>query len=110
MATTLISLLCVSSRKNVGAAAGSRFPLYSEEQLFNEDPYAYVAVKGAQADPRDISKRAGYERLTAVKDGRVFVVQDNLFVRPGPRTVDGLEMLARIIHPEKFGEYESGGK
>ncbi len=108
--TLIDSMISDAGGRNVGAAAGSQFPQYSEEQLFNEDPYAYVAVKGAQADPSDISKRAGYERLTAVRDGRVFVVEDNLFVRPGPRTVEGLEILAKIIHPEKFGKYESGRK
>jgi len=93
---------------NTGAAAGGGFPQYSEEQLFNDDPYAYIAVKGTQQDPEQIAKRPGYDRLTAVKDGRVFVVEDNLFVRSGPRVVDGLEALARIIHPEVFGEKKEG--
>jgi iron complex transport system substrate-binding protein len=39
-------------------------------------------------------------------DGRVYPVNDDLTGRPGPRIVDGLEMLARMIHPEIFGSVE----
>lgn len=108
--TLIDSMMTTVSGTNIGAAAGSQFPQYSEEQLFNEAPYAYVAVKGAQQNPSDISKRPGYDRLTAVKDGRVYVVEDNLFVRSGPRALDGLEALAKITHPEVFGNYGGGGQ
>jgi iron complex transport system substrate-binding protein len=38
-----------------------------------------------------------------VREGRVVVFTEDLVVtRPGPRIVDGLEALARAIHPEAF--------
>jgi iron complex transport system substrate-binding protein len=37
-----------------------------------------------------------------VKSGAVFTFDDNLVTRPGPRVVDGLEALARLIHPDRF--------
>jgi iron complex transport system substrate-binding protein len=41
--------------------------------------------------------------MTAVRDGRVVPLpEDILITRPGPRIVDGLEALARAIHPEAF--------
>ncbi|HXV47935.1 MAG TPA: cobalamin-binding protein [Candidatus Binatia bacterium] len=43
----------------------------------------------------------GWDRLPAVKTGSVFALNGNAyFSRPGPRLVNGLEILARIIHPE----------
>jgi iron complex transport system substrate-binding protein len=63
----------------------------------------YVATTGSMASPVQIAKRSGYSGLKAVKDGRVYVIDDNLLVRPGPRLVDGLEQLAQMIHPEVFG-------
>lgn len=108
--TLIDSMITTAGGTNIGAAAGSQFPQYSEEQLFNEAPYAYVAVKGTQQNPSDISKRPGYDRLAAVKDGRVYVVEDNLFVRSGPRALDGLEALAKITHREVFGNYGGGGQ
>jgi iron complex transport system substrate-binding protein len=45
----------------------------------------------------------GWRELPAVKAGKVFVVNGHAyFSRSGPRLVDGLELLAQIIHPEIF--------
>ena len=42
--------------------------------------------------------------LPAVKTGNVYALNGNAyFSRPGPRLVNGLEILARIIHPEQVG-------
>ncbi|HLY37889.1 MAG TPA: cobalamin-binding protein [Candidatus Binatia bacterium] len=44
-----------------------------------------------------------WRRLPAVRDGEVYVVDGSAyFSRPGPRTVDSLEMLAAILHPARF--------
>jgi iron complex transport system substrate-binding protein len=46
----------------------------------------------------------GWQMLPAVKSGRVFAGHTHLFSRSGPRLVDGVEALARMLHPEQFGE------
>ena len=52
---------------------------------------------------RAVARRQGWDGMTAVKDGRVLPLpEDILITRPGPRIVDGLEALARAIHPEAF--------
>jgi iron complex transport system substrate-binding protein len=46
----------------------------------------------------------GWRDLPAVKGGRVYAADaDAYFARPGPRVVDGLELLAHLLHPELFG-------
>ena len=44
----------------------------------------------------------GYEDLTAVKEGKVFELDENIITRQGPRLADGLLELAKILHPEAF--------
>src|SRR5713226_5077935 len=45
----------------------------------------------------------GWSELPAVRDGRVYAVDANsYFARPGPRVVEGTELLAHLIHPELF--------
>jgi iron complex transport system substrate-binding protein len=45
----------------------------------------------------------GWSDLPAVRAGRVYAVDANsYFARPGPRVVDGTELLAHLIHPELF--------
>ena len=47
----------------------------------------------------------GWKHLPAVENGRVWVVDANSYYsRPAPRLVDGVEILARILHPEVFPE------
>ncbi|MBD0373598.1 MAG: cobalamin-binding protein [Pyrinomonadaceae bacterium] len=47
----------------------------------------------------------GFHNLPAVERGAVWAVDaTSYFSRPGPRVVDGAEILARILHPEIFGE------
>jgi iron complex transport system substrate-binding protein len=42
-------------------------------------------------------------QLPAIRDGRVFATDgSSYFSRPGPRIVDSLEILAHLIHPERF--------
>jgi iron complex transport system substrate-binding protein len=46
---------------------------------------------------------SGWSNLPAVREGRVYAVDANsYFARPGPRVVDGTELLAHLIHPELF--------
>ena len=48
-------------------------------------------------------------RLTAIKRARVYAVNGSAyFNRPGPRIVDGLEILAEILHPEVFPTRSQG--
>ncbi|MCA1621928.1 MAG: cobalamin-binding protein [Acidobacteria bacterium] len=47
----------------------------------------------------------GWGELPAVREGRVWAVDaTSYFSRPGPRVVEGAEILLKIIHPEIFGE------
>lgn len=46
----------------------------------------------------------GFAELPAVRNGNVFAVDaTDYFARPGPRVVEGTELLAHLIHPETFG-------
>ena len=50
-----------------------------------------------------VRERYPWEDLHAFRDGRAYLVDANsYFSRPGPRLVEGLELLAELIHPEYF--------
>jgi iron complex transport system substrate-binding protein len=52
------------------------------------------------SEPGEIDARAGFSELTAVKDGKVYIIDDNIIARPGPRLAEGLRALAGYLHPE----------
>jgi iron complex transport system substrate-binding protein len=47
-----------------------------------------------------IASRPGWQSTAAITQGRVAVFAEDLFGRPGPRLADGVERLARLLHPE----------
>lgn len=50
-----------------------------------------------------LKSRPGWLDLPAVQNKRVYAVDANsYFARPGPRLIDGVELLAHLIHPEHF--------
>jgi len=80
------------------------YPRFSVEQVLGLRPEVIVI---SSMDRSRIHReiQAGWMRwqgLPAVENGRVFLVESNLFDRPTPRLVDGLEVLARLLHPEVF--------
>ncbi len=55
------------------------------------------------AQARQLAAFPGWSDLPAVKAGRVYAVDANsYFARPGPRVVEGTELLAHILHPDLF--------
>jgi iron complex transport system substrate-binding protein len=100
--TFINDMITIAGGKNIGAEAGSGFPTFSTEVLVKDDPQVYIADSGSMAKPGDITSRPGFSGLSAVKDGKVYVVEDSLVARPGPRLADGLKQLAQMIHPEAY--------
>lgn len=50
-----------------------------------------------------LEQQPSWANITAVRDGRVFVTDGSAyFNRPGPRLVESLQILAEVIHPERF--------
>ena len=83
------------------AAALKDYAQFSQEELLIQDPEIILlgdAAYGTTAD--QVKSRAGWSVLKAVKDGKIFAFDDNLVSRPGPRLVDGLVEMAKLIHPE----------
>jgi iron complex transport system substrate-binding protein len=102
--TFIDQLLTMAGGFNVGQVGADPYFQISLEELVAQDPAIVIlgsATYGGQT-PELVAQRAGWETLTAVKNGAVYTFDDNLVSRPGPRVVDGLEALAKLIHPELF--------
>jgi iron complex transport system substrate-binding protein len=77
-----------------------RLLAYSLEALLKEDPEVYIIQQGPMnRSPEDIYTRPFFQELQAVKQRRVLIVEESLFSRPGPRSPDAVEQLARFLHP-----------
>lgn len=60
-------------------------------------------LKKALEQVGHLQSQQGWAELPAVRNQRVYAVDANsYFARPGPRVVEGTELLAHLIHPELF--------
>jgi iron complex transport system substrate-binding protein len=90
---------------NFTEAAGiaDPYPQVGLEQILVTQPdFIILGDSMWGVTPEMVAARPGWDALTAVTEGRVFIFDDNLLSRPGPRMVDGLEALAKLLHPEIF--------
>jgi iron complex transport system substrate-binding protein len=80
------------------------YPRYSWEDILRLQPDIVVisAMAGGLNDRQLKEIWQEWDQLAAVKNDQVFVVEAGLFDRATPRLVDGLEILAQIIHPDLF--------
>jgi iron complex transport system substrate-binding protein len=86
--------------------AGEHSRCYQWEELLKFDPQAIVVcpcgfdLARARLETEELSRRPGWQAITAVKMGRVFPLDGNAyFNRPGPRFVESLERLSELLHP-----------
>jgi iron complex transport system substrate-binding protein len=72
------------------------------EMLVGYNPDVYLVQSGPMnRNPGDPRERSNFQAIKAVREGRVFFVDEYLFSRPGPRSVDAVEKLAAYLHPEE---------
>ncbi len=100
---TFITLLIERAGGSNIAAELESYPQMSLEQIVAADPdFIILGDSMWGVAPEAVAGRPGWESLSAVKNGQVLPFDDNLVSRPGPRLVDGLEALAKLLHPEVF--------
>jgi iron complex transport system substrate-binding protein len=90
---------------NIATQASEAYPRLSMETVLKHDPEVLIFPSGeVETVPRSEQQQwRRWDSLSAVKHQRFHEVSSSLLNRPGPRVVDGVEQLARAIHPEVFG-------
>jgi iron complex transport system substrate-binding protein len=92
--------------ENIAGGTQGAWVQFSLEQIVSSDPEVII-VQTMTEDVPTISKEEleahpVWGEMTAVKQGKICFINGDLVSRPGPRIVQGLEEMAKIIHPELF--------
>lgn len=89
--------------------SGARSREISAAELAAAQPEVIISMpcgyrlEETAARTRTLGDRKGWGSLPAVRSGQLYAVDGSwYFNRPGPRVVDGIEMLVRILHPEAW--------
>jgi len=105
-------LIFMAGGVNVFAGFAGRYLSTSTEEVLKANPEIIIIAKGSMADacglsPEVIRERPGWNETHAVQNDHIYQINEDIISREGPRIVEGLEELAKIIHPELF-EKETG--
>jgi len=100
----LNDLIVMAGGENVAADAESPWPQLSLEAIVLKDPAIVVLADHNYGETAEtVTQRSGWWNITAVREGRIVeLTDDDIFSRPGPRIVEGLEFLAQAFHPDLF--------
>lgn len=88
--------------QSVTADVPGAWPKYSAESALATNPDAIILPTGGSMGEGNSSVAEALRRTAAVSQGRVYKINDDHLARPGPRAVDGLEEIAKVLHPEAF--------
>jgi iron complex transport system substrate-binding protein len=102
--TWIGDIINLAGGANIFGDAVSEWPIISPEDIIQRNPdiIVFPVIPGV---PRfwgsfeDVKKRLGWKSVNAVRSGNLYEVPRDFISRPGPRLVDALEMLEKIIHP-----------
>ena len=96
-----IGALCGLKNIFADVTDGDGWPVVDPETVINANPDLIIAFDingmGDMDAAQVIMAREGWQDMDAVKNGRVFVLVNNEFVRPGPRLADAAESLIELI-------------
>lgn len=102
---TFIDLVINAAGGQNAAAAVQGYKQLSIEELLVQNPdFILLGDSAYGATPESVGQRAGWGQLAAVQSNQLWPFDDNLMSRPGPRLVDAVEQLARLLHPDLFSQ------
>lgn len=102
--TFMDEILSIINAENVVSDLDEPWPQVDEEYMIEKNPDVIITTYGYYTeDPiGQVTGRAGWQDITAVKEKQVYDVHSDKVTRPGPRLAEGVEEVAKIIYPELF--------
>ena len=89
-----------------GIFLGEPGAVTTPEAIAEADPDVILAAwcgAGDRVPLKKLASRPGWERIRAIRDGRLYCIDDELLNTPAPTLVEGLRAIAGALHPDLFG-------
>ena len=107
-------LIGMAGGVNVFAGFQGQYVTTSTEEVLMANPQIIIISKGVMSSlsgitPDSIQARESWNSIDAVKNGKIYEVDEALITIWGPRIVNGLEALSQVVHPEVFNAATTSG-
>jgi iron complex transport system substrate-binding protein len=100
------ALVPLAGGKNVFDDVSLPASQVSAEQIIARDPEIILLSDATSPfnaqTPAMVIARPGWSKISAVRAKKIVPIDPDALTRPGPRLIDGLEQMAKVIHPELF--------
>lgn len=83
--------------ENIFGDLTDAYPMVSEESIISRQPAVILIPSSSGQAASSVVLRNGWADIPAVKNNKVFVVDDNVYTRPGPRIADVVEEMAGLL-------------
>lgn len=93
-------LINLAGGENIAKDADSPYPQYDVEKLIEKNPEVYLIPDDSTTTLETLKERPGFENIDAIKNSQVYFLDADIVSRAGPRIIEGLEEIAKAIHPE----------
>ena len=99
-------LMMMAGGVSISGEEKTKYPQYSVEYVLTKAPEIIIISSMHRGGDFDRKKEEWmkWKSIPAVKNERIYIIDSDIVDHPSPRIVDGLEELARLIHPELFKE------
>jgi iron complex transport system substrate-binding protein len=98
-------LISLAGGENIAKDAPIPYPSYTLEEVILEAPEVIIiSSMYVRSNPAHwLNEWKKWKVLPAVRNNRLYTINSDLIDRPSPRIIEGLEEMARMIHPKAFG-------
>jgi len=108
--TFINELITMAGGKNIFEDTTTSWPIVSSEAIIEKNPDVmffpdmYMGVGNFYETIENVASRPGWDTISAVQNGALYEINADIISRSGPRLVDALEIIAKMVHPEIFGQ------
>lgn len=95
-------LLTVAGIDNLFADQTNWFQVAEEEVIIRNPEVIMTTANYLEAPIEEIQQRPGWESIEAIRQQRIYLVDENLFSRPATRVGEAVEAIAKMVYPEAF--------
>ncbi|MEW6374760.1 MAG: cobalamin-binding protein [Thermodesulfobacteriota bacterium] len=97
-------LIRLAGGENIAGKEKEMYPRFGMEEILKRAPEVIlISSMNPKGDyGKVLQEWARWKMIPAVKNARIHLIDSDLIDRPSPRIIDGLEEMARLIHPERF--------
>jgi iron complex transport system substrate-binding protein len=97
-------LIRLAGGENIASREKEVYPRFGMEEILKRSPEVIlISSMNPKGDYQKIFLEwSRWKTIPAVKNNRIHLIDSDLIDRPSPRIIEGLEEIARILHPERF--------